>query len=271
MASRTLVGSLAAALLLVSTIASSALATHVRPGGGTPMRVPLVPAFNSCGTITPDDPAPSAPNSTHAPPLAAPSCAPPAMKSTTATTGITGAGEGKVRLDVFCTDGAAPPCTTSAGDQEDINLVVTMSDVRCVVAVPGACAAPGADYTGSLIGRSIFRITDHSNGSPPVVCGGGVGAPPCTTATMNDITFSIAVPCADNGGPNGANCSVSTTIDTITGGFVREIQRGVVAIPNIRILDSGPDGSLAPPAGFCPIDCGSGDETKLAEQGLFLP
>ena len=235
------------------------------------MRVALVPAFNSCGTPTAEDPAPGAPNSTHAPPLAAPSCTPPAMKSTTATTGIAGAGEGKVRLDVFCTDGAAPPCL-NAGDQEDINLVVQMSDVRCVVAVPGACAAPGADYTGTLIGRSIFRVSDHSSGSPPTgPCGISSGASPCTTATMNDITFSIAVPCSDNGGPNGASCSVSTTIDTITGGFVRETQRGVVAIPNIRILDSGPDGSIAPPVGFCPIDCGSGDETKLAEQGLFLP
>jgi hypothetical protein len=53
---------------------------------------------------------------------------------------------------------------------------------------------------------------------------------------------------------------------------VKELQRGIVAIQNIRAMDSGPDGSVAPPAPFtCPPICGSGDETKFAEQGIFIP
>ena len=41
--------------------------THVRPAGATPFRVPLVPAAKHC----------TAPNRTHGPPLAFPSCNPP--------------------------------------------------------------------------------------------------------------------------------------------------------------------------------------------------
>jgi hypothetical protein len=265
--------SLAIGAFLALALGSVALATHPRPGGGSPFRVPLVPAFNKCGGApTADDPAPSAPNSTHVAPLAQPSCTPPVLKSSTLTMGTAGAGQGSARLDVFCTDGSVPPCSTLAGDQEDIKVIGSASDVRCAVAVPAVCAAAGADYTGTLITQSVIRITDHSNGSPPTVCAVGSGAAPCVTATVSDLTFSVPVACADNGGANGANCAVNTTIDTLVPTTVKELQRGIVAIQNIRAMDSGPDGSVAPPAPFtCPPICGSGDETKFAEQGIFIP
>jgi hypothetical protein len=269
---RRMVLSLAIGAFLALALGSVALATHPRPGGGSPFRVPLVPAFNKCGgAATADDPAPSPTNSTHVAPLAQPSCTPPVMKSTTLTMGTAGAGQGQARLDVFCTDATAPPCA-AAGDQEDIRVTGSASDVRCVAALAPNCAAAGADYTGSLIAQSIIRITDHSNGSPATVCATGSGAAPCVTATVSDLTFSVPVPCADNGGANGANCSVATTIDTLVPTTVKELQRGVIGIQNIRAVDAGPDGSITPPPPFpCPPVCGSGDETKFAEQGIFIP
>jgi len=268
---RRMVLSLAIGAFLALALGSVALATHPRPGGGTPFRVPLVPAFNKCGgAATADDPAPSTTNSSHIAPLAQPSCTPPTMKSTTLTMGTAGTGQGSARLDVVCTNGELVPCPAS-GDQEDLRIVGSQTDVRCAVAVPTVCAAAGADYTGSLITQWVLRITDHSNGSPATVCANGTGASPCVTATVSDLTFSVPVACADNGGANGANCSVNTTIDTLVPSTVKELQRGIVAIHNVRAMDAGPDGTVAPPSGSCPPTCGSGDETKFAEQGIFIP
>jgi hypothetical protein len=253
--------SLALGSVLALALASVALATHPRPGGGSPFRVPFVPAYKVC----------SAPNSNHVAPLAFGSCTPPVLESAILTTGTAGAGQGSARLDVFCTDNTVPPCA-AAGDQEDIKVISSASDVRCSVGgIPG-CSAAGADYTGQLIGQSVIRITDHSNGTPPTVCGAGSGAPPCTTATVTDITFSVPAGCADNGGANGANCSVNTTIDTLVPTTVKELQRAVVSIFGVTALDAGPDGSISPGGSFtCPPICGSGDETKYADQGIFIP
>ena len=51
---------------------------HARPKGATPFRVPLVPAYAQC----------TAPNRTHGPPLAFPSCNPPAPGSSLLTIGV---------------------------------------------------------------------------------------------------------------------------------------------------------------------------------------
>ncbi len=55
----------AAAALAMMVVASMASATHVRPQGATPLRVPLVPNYTACtGAV----------GLTHGPPLAFPSC-----------------------------------------------------------------------------------------------------------------------------------------------------------------------------------------------------
>ena len=247
----------------VLALGGTALATHPRPGGGSPIRVPLVPSFKQC----------LAPNSTHFGPLEFPSCTSPSLESSMLTTGTTGAQTGFGKLTVFCTDGQMPPCTPNDGfDTEDIKVNSSGTDVRCAVGgVPG-CTAPGADYTGQLLGQSIIRITDHSNGLPPTVCTNGAGNAPCVTATMQDIVFSVPVGCVDNGGPNGANCSIASTIDTLVPTTTKEFQRAAVSVFGLRILDQGPDGSISPGgSATCPPICGSGDETTAATQGLFLP
>ena len=69
-----LLGGIAALCLL---IAVPAQATHPRPKGASPVRLSLVPTYDQC----------SAPNRTHGPPLAFPSCNPPAQTSGQATVG----------------------------------------------------------------------------------------------------------------------------------------------------------------------------------------
>ena len=61
-------------LMVMTSIAG---ASHPRPQGATPLRVPLVPAFNQC----------AAANRTHGPPLAFPSCNPPVPGSNFVTVG----------------------------------------------------------------------------------------------------------------------------------------------------------------------------------------
>jgi hypothetical protein len=253
--------SLALGSLLAFALASVALATHPRPGGGTPFRVPFVPAFKQC----------TSPNTTHTAPLALPSCTPPAMQSTLLTQGTTGGGTGFGKLDVFCNGGApgeSPPCATTAGDQEDIRVTATIQDVRCV-GVSSGCTAAGVDYTGQLVGNSDIRITDHSN---PVVCTNGAGTG-CTTATVTDTNFAVPASCVANATANGSTCSLATTIDTVVPNTVKETQRGVVSIFSLNAKDIGPDGSITPVGAPlpCPPICGTGDEQKFQDQGIFLP
>lgn len=261
---RKMVLSLALGSLVALALASTALATHPRPGGGSPLRVPFVPAYKAC----------TAPNSAHIAPLAFPSCTPPVINSNLLTTGTTGAGGGFGKLTVFCTDGQTAPCTPNDGfDTEDIKVDGSATDVQCkVLNATAHCAAVGADYTGTLLVESDIRITDHSNGLPPTVCTNGGGNAPCGVGTMIDITFSIPVTCVNNGGANGANCNISSTIDTLVPTAVKEFQRGTISVFGVRAEDEGPDGSFSPGGGAtCPPICGSGDETTYADQGLFVP
>ena len=167
----------------------------------------------------------------------------------------------------------APPCTPNdADDTEDILVRAEATDVRCAVGGIPNCTDPGSDYTGQLILRSIIRITDHLNGDPPEICANGSGNPPCVTATVVDLPFAVPMSCADNGGPGGGECNLTTTIDTLVPNTVVEFQRGVVAVQNLQAHDSGPDGSVTPPDPYvCPPICGSGDETKYLEQGDMYP
>jgi hypothetical protein len=258
---RRMVLSVALGSLLALALASVALATHPRPGGGTPFRVPFVPAFAACTSA----------NTTHTAPLALPSCTPPVMSSALLTQGTTGGGTGFGKLEVFCNGGGAgeqPPCTTTNGDQEDIRVTGQGQDVRCV-GVSTGCTGAGADYTGQLVSNSDIRITDHSN---PVVCTNGTGTG-CTTATVQDVNFAVPVSCTTTASANGSNCNISTTIDTLLANTVKELQRGVVSVFSLNVKDVGADGSITPVGAPlpCPPLCGTGDEVKYQDQGLFLP
>ena len=191
--------------------------------------------------------------------------------------GTTGAASGSVRIDVLCTDGQAPPCFPNDGnDTEDDRLIVSALDVRCAVGgVPG-CSSLGADYVGQVVARFRLRITDHAHNG--VVCTSGNGGSPCISATVRDLNFSAPVPCVDNGGGNGGNCSVSTTYDALEPGTVKELQRlshgircrSTFSMPGRtahlhRALADDPLGLGCPPV------CGSGDESPFQWLGFFSP
>jgi len=263
---RKVVLSLALGSLVALVFAGAALATHPRPGGGTPLRAPFVPAFKPCLT----------PNSAHIAPLAFPSCTPPRLNSQMLKTGTIGAGGGFGKLVVYCTDGQIPPCGPTDGfDTLDIKVDGSSSDVECSVALGAHCSGNDADYTGLLLAQSSIRISDHANGIPPTVCTNANGTAPCVTATMQDIVFSVPVQCNAVGSataPPGASCNLNTTIDTLVPTTTKEFQRSVVSVFGINVLDEGPDGSISPGGSFtCPPICGSGDETTFANQGLFVP
>ncbi len=206
---------------------------YPRPGGATPLRVPLVPAYAKC----------TAPNSTHAEPLDEPSCSPPVRESSLLTTSTTGVGSGSARLSTIVGNPSTP------ADEADFHIIVSASDV--------VQASDGGDYTGTLILRMLSRVTDKRSGF------GGV------PATVRDTELSFPFGCTPVSGPAGGSCNLSTTADTVVPGFVLERKRTLVSTLALGIADAGADGTVA--GASCPPTCGTGDERPYLEQGLFTP
>ena len=106
--------SLALGSVLALALASVALATHPRPerrhsvAGSARSRVQAVRRDRTRPTW----------HRWHSVPVRR-----PCWTSAILTTGTQGAANGSSRLDIFCTDGQVAPCSTNAGDQEDIRVV----------------------------------------------------------------------------------------------------------------------------------------------------
>ena len=225
--------------------AEMASATHPRPKAATPLRVPLVPAYNAC----------SAPNRTHGPPLAFPSCNPPVQSSSSITVGspdANGAGanaEGFVKLGVVVGIPGPP-------DDSDVLITSTGTDVRCkagTAACGSANAADGADYTGEVQGNATIRITDHFSA---LAAGGGTDP-----ATVVDIPFPVNATCAATASTAiGGTCTANTSANATVPGAVKDGKRAIVEIGQITITDGGPDGLV-----------GTSPNTLYATQGIFIP
>jgi hypothetical protein len=127
-------------------------------------------------------------------------------------------------------------------DEADVALTVAATDVRR--------AGTLADYTGELEARLDLRITDRNNGT-----GGN------DSATVQDLTRSLAVPCAATGGSAGATCSLSTSLDAVTPGVVVEGKRAIWQLGKVEVRDGGPDGDADTTAG----------NATFAVQGVFVP
>ena len=170
---------LALGALGMMVMATAASATHPRPVGASPLRASMVPAYNAC----------AAPNRTHGPPLAFPSCNPPVQSSTSLTIGspdANGAGANSVGFIKLGVKVGVP----GPPEDSDVNINASITDVRCkagVAACGAANAADGADYTGELEGTAQIRISDHFNAVAP---GGGTDP-----ATVIDIPFPVVTPC----------------------------------------------------------------------------
>jgi hypothetical protein len=226
-------------------MASMATATHPRPKGATPLRASMVPAYNAC----------TAPNRTHGPPLAFPSCNPPVQSSSAVTVGTPDANGapansvGFVKLDVIV-GAAGPP------DDSDVGITASISDVRCkagTTACGNANAADGADYTGQLQGNATIRISDHFNAVAP---GGGTDA-----ATVVDIPFPVPAACANTASTaEGGLCTANTSANATVPGAVKDAKRANIEVGAITITDGGVDGQN-----------GTSPNTLFETQGIFIP
>ena len=243
---RTLVPlALAGTALTMLLVASVASATHPRPKSASPVTVSLVPAYTAC----------TAPNRTHGPPLAFPSCNPPVQSSNSITVGTPDANgaaansEGFVKLEVIV-GVPGPP------DDSDVFITSSITDVRCkagTTACGSANAADGADYTGGLQGNATIRITDHYNA---IAAGGGTDP-----ATVVDIPYPIAAACAATASTSiGSACTANTSANAAVPGAVKDGKRANIEVGQITITDGGPDGIV-----------GTTPNTLFAVQGIFIP
>jgi len=276
-----------AAGLILGVFANSALATHARPAAASPFRAPLVTAMKEC-TATGGNPA----GMTHGGTLSFGSCqvggagtiAGPA--SSNISFGSPGSvapapaqGSGYVllctttgcgtNLGVGC---GQPTCGTLPAGGGDVEIESTILDVRCTGAT--TCSPAGSngtqttqDYLGAVRGSATIRITDHNNGAPGYT----------TSATVNDLPFTVDGACSANtgngsaGAPIGGTCTVHTTANTAvpgagTPGKLGNVEVGVSAGPNtggIIISDGGPDGNVA--------FTGDGANLNFLRQGILIP
>ncbi len=205
---------------------------YPRPKGATPFRVPLVPAFQACGS----------PNSSHGAPLAFGSCTPPSQSSSFLTVGAPDANgapansAGSVKFIAVVGNASTP------ADEADLKIQVSMTDVRKKTDL--------TDYTGQLQLLPTFRITDRLNGSAPVDPGTGA-----------DVPYPVTVPCTVTAVTTiGSTCALNTTADAVTPGLMVEGKRMVFETSQVKVFDGGSDG-LA----------GTGGNTLFAIQGVFVP
>jgi hypothetical protein len=240
----TLFGAGATLCLLIT---ASAQAAHPRPKSATPVRMSLVPAYAPC----------AAPSHTHGPPLAFPSCNPPAQTSAQATVGTPDAfggaanSIGSLRLGVVQCGGCGPL------GEADVPIHVALNDVRCVptgARCGTANAAGPADYSGAMRFSFTFRLTDHWNAIAP---GGGTDA-----ATVQDFTIEHSWACVQSGSTStGSTCDVSTTPNVFIPNAVRWGKRGNWELAGAPIYDGGADGDGDTTA----------DNTIFARPGVFIP
>jgi hypothetical protein len=245
-------GALCGALAMVCLlITASAEATHPRPKSASPIHMSLVPAYAAC----------AAPNRTHGPPLAFPSCNPPAQTSAQATVGTPDAFGGAANSASYlrvkylpCQSGNCHP-----GD-DDIGIDSALNDVRCVP-TGARCGTPNAagpaDYSGEMRFSFAFRLTDHWNAIAP---GGGTDA-----ATVQDFTIEHSWACVQSGSTStGSTCNLSTTLNVLIPGDpvpVLAKKRTIWELDAVRIFDGGADGDGDTTA----------DNTVFARPGVFVP
>lgn len=206
MKKRIFVLSAMSALLALGVIASSAMASHERPISGSPVRVPLVPAFEACTSA----------NSTHGLPLNFPSCNPPVPVSNTVKAGNGSIGQGWV---IVCNTGStSPSCTESAPGftssmQPDVRLFGAGRDVQCrLTGTPSGCST-GADYnpngaSGPYTTTCTTAATCGNDGRPTPFCAPGVGSSSACAAGA-DVTETAAL-----GAPAGTTVDPSTQCGT---------------------------------------------------------
>ena len=213
---------------------------YVRPKGATFTRVPLVPAYQAC----------EAPDRQHGPPLAFGSCSAPTQTSTATTVGTPdangrpAASVGFASYDVIAGDPDTPE------DEADVRIKVRVDDVRR--------ASDLSDYVWDFDLPLQFRLTYRGAGVDQATMREVIeNTPPWYTSQLR-----ATVPCAATADAGtGSVCVVETSADAILAGMVRESERAIWELRQVRLFDAGPDGYLS-----------SRDDNELfAVQGVFVP
>jgi hypothetical protein len=205
---------------------------YARPKGATPMWVPFVIAYEPCTN----------PNRAHSGPLVGPSCYPPVQVSDYLTVGTLDSNSnparssGSLRLDVV------PGNSSTPADEADVRLAFNMTDIRM--------KSDLSDYAGELLTTMSLRITDKLNGAVPI-----------DSATVTDLPFSFAVPCAPTTDTGvGSTCETTTTADAVLPGAVPELARSIWQVGPAQLYDGGADG-----------DADTAPNTLFADEGYFVP
>jgi hypothetical protein len=205
---------------------------YPRPRGATPILVSLALAYQQCGGG----------NRQHGPPLAGVSCNPPQQSSNALTVGTLDANGnaasfvGSARFDVKLGN------PNTAVDEADVLAELSLTDVRQAIGL--------SDYTGELQADTTVRITDRRNGPSE-----------SEAATVSDLQFPLTFGCAATADAGvGSTCALSTSLDAVLPGAIKESARSIWQLGQIEVRDGGPDGlvSTAPNGVF-------------ARQGIFIP
>jgi hypothetical protein len=229
------------AVLGVLVATQIAAATHPRPRGAMPLRVPLVPAYKQC----------TSPNSQHQGSIPGPSCIPPVQESNYLTVGTPDANGAPANSIGFERVKVAPT--------SDPNVLITASitDVRCRPGTDASvCSSPnaadGPDYSGQVQFNGTFRLTDHYNG-PNLN----------EAATAQDIPFPVTANCVNTSDTStGGVCTASTECPLwpFPCSGIPSGQRAVIELGQVEVFDGGRNGVA-----------GAQDSTVFMRQGIFIP
>jgi hypothetical protein len=144
-------------------------------------------------------------------------------------------------------------------DDSNVEVLAKVSDVRCRVTNTACPGGSGSDFTGKLLLATSIRLTDKLNGSPAV-----------ESATVEDFPLEVPVACAATvATTTGSNCDLTTMMNALIPGAVKDAKRAIWALGAVEAHDPGPNGT-----GYgagCPGTCGDGDESVYLRQGIFIP
>jgi hypothetical protein len=238
---------IAAGLALLAVLAATdyASATHVRPKGATPWRVPLVPAYKAC-TSTNSVREVTGPGT----------CVPPTFASNYLTVGTADANGAPTKSI------ASGTFTVKATSPEDVMIDYDITDVRCLPGTTGcgsANSADGPDYTGSLGAYATNRVTDHRS------TGGVAGTTQETGGYLGWAPngLPVTIPCQETADVTvGSTCTISTSINALRSSAISDGSRMIIQkTSSLQVTDGGADndpGTLS-------------DNTLFMEEGIFVP
>ena len=212
-----------------------------RAKGATPTRVALVPGYTQC----------AAPNRTHGPALAFPSCNPPVRNSARADRRHPR--REQVRRELRPASRSSEvlignPATEA--DEADVALTVSITDVRN--------HPSGSDYTGRV--GVTHESPDHRQRERQRAARAG-HRPDHAAAVLRTVR-------RHRGHHHRRHLLARDDLDALLPGAVQERQRAIWELGQIQVRDAGPNGT-----GYaaCPPTCGDGDETVFMRQGIFVP